>query len=98
MEPTMAGLTERFTVAGLDFPGFGQSGNPSHIMDVPELAAVLRAWLDMRGIGPAIFVGTSFGCQIIPECVVRSPERALGLVLNAPTIDPAHRSMLTMIW
>jgi 2-hydroxy-6-oxonona-2,4-dienedioate hydrolase len=98
MEPTMARLTERFSVAGLDFPGFGQSGNPSHIMDVPELAAVLGAWLDARGIGPAIFVGNSFGCQIIVECVLRSPERALGLVLNAPTIDPAHRGMLTMIW
>lgn len=98
MEPTMARLANRFTIAGLDFPGFGQSGNPPHILDVPELAAVLRAWLDVRGIGPAVFVGNSFGCQIIVECVARTPERAIGLVLNAPTVDPAHRSRLTMIW
>src|SRR6476646_8640798 len=74
MEPTMVRLAERFPVAGLDFPGFGQSGNASHILDVPELATVLRAWLDVRGIGPAVFVGNSFGCQIIVECVTRSPE------------------------
>ena len=98
MEPTMSRLEAHFNVAGLDFPGFGRSGSPPHILDVSELAGVLRAWLDVRGIGPAILVGNSFGCQIIVECVTRTPERALGLVLNAPTIDPAHRSMLAMIW
>lgn len=98
MEPTMSRLTCHFNVAGLDFPGFGRSGTPPHILGVSELADVLRAWLDLRGIGPAIFVGNSFGCQIIVECVTRTSDRALGLVLNAPTIDPAHRSMLSMIW
>ncbi len=98
MKPTMSRLADHFNVAGLDFPGFGRSGTPPHILNVSELSGVLRAWLDLRGIGPAIFVGNSFGCQIIVDCVLQSPERALGLVLNAPTIDPAHRSMLSMIW
>lgn len=98
MEPTMSRLAGHFNVAGLDFPGFGRSGSPPHILGVSELAEVMRAWLDVRGIGPCIFVGNSFGCQIIVECVTRTPERALALVLNAPTIDPAHRTMLAMIW
>lgn len=98
MEPTMSRLAGRFDVAGLDFPGFGKSGTPPHILNVGELAGVLGAWLELRGIGPAIFVGNSFGCQIIVECMLQSPECALGLVLNAPTIDPAHRSRLQMIW
>jgi 2-hydroxy-6-oxonona-2,4-dienedioate hydrolase len=98
MEPTMALLARDFDVAGPDFPGFGRSGSPAHILSVAELAGVLSAWLDARGIGPAIFVGNSFGCQIIVECVARSPARALGIVLNAPTIDPAHRSVWTMLW
>ena len=97
MEPTMALLATEFDVAALDFPGFGRSGNPSHILDVAELATTLRAWLDARGIGPAVFVGNSFGCQIIVECAMKSPERACGLVLDAPTIDPAHRSRWSMI-
>ncbi|MFI5230540.1 MAG: alpha/beta fold hydrolase [Gemmatimonadales bacterium] len=98
MEPTMALLARDFDVAGPDFPGFGRSGSPAHILSVAELADVLSTWLDARGIGPAIFVGNSFGCQIIVECVARAPARALGIVLNAPTIDPAHRSMWTMLW
>lgn len=98
MQPTMSRLAGHFNVAGLDFPGFGRSGTPSHILGVSELAGVLRAWLDMRGVGPTVFVGNSFGCQIIVECVVRTPGRALALVLNAPTIDPAHRTMWSMIW
>ena len=97
MEPTMALLARDFDVAALDFPGFGRSGTPSRVFDVGELADVLRSWLDTRRIGPAIFVGNSFGCQIIVECVAESPARALGLVLNAPTIDPAHRSRWSML-
>jgi 2-hydroxy-6-oxonona-2,4-dienedioate hydrolase len=97
MEPTMALLARDFDVAALDFPGFGRSGTPPRVLDVGELAAILRSWLDARWIGPAIFVGNSFGCQIIVECVAQSPARALGLVLNAPTIDPAHRSRWSML-
>jgi pimeloyl-ACP methyl ester carboxylesterase len=39
-----------------------------------------------------VFAGNSFGCQVIVECVTRDPRRAVGLVLNAPTMDPAHRT------
>jgi pimeloyl-ACP methyl ester carboxylesterase len=96
MEPTMsrlAGSPWRVST----FPVSARA-DPSHILNVSELAAALRAWLDVRGIGTAVFVGNSFGCQIIVECVARTPARTLGLVLNAPTVDPAHRSKLTMIW
>jgi pimeloyl-ACP methyl ester carboxylesterase len=75
MEPTMSRLAGHFSVAGLDFPGFGKSGTTPHILRVPELADVLRAWLDVRGIGPAVLVGNSFGCPIIIECVARTRMR-----------------------
>jgi pimeloyl-ACP methyl ester carboxylesterase len=96
MEPTMARLARTHFVAGLDLPGFGRSGAPSHPLTLAELAAALEDWLDARGIGPAILVGNSYGCQVIVECASRAPERAVGLVLNAPTMDPAHRTMLGM--
>jgi pimeloyl-ACP methyl ester carboxylesterase len=97
MEPTMVRLLGEFDVNGIDLPGFGLSDKPSRALDVPELAAALAGWLDTRRVGPAIFVGNSFGCQVIVELASREPQRALGLVLNAPTIDPAHRSMAKMI-
>lgn len=93
MEPTMALLAREHVVAGLDLPGFGRSGTPRRVLGVRELSEALAAWLDARGIGPAILVGNSFGCQIIVELATREPWRAAGLVLNAPTMDPAHRTM-----
>ena len=97
MEPTMARLAETHAVAGLDLPGFGRSAAPPHAFGVAEHARTLARWLDARDIGPAIFVGNSYGCQVIVDCVARWPERAVGLVLNAPTMDPAHRNALVML-
>jgi pimeloyl-ACP methyl ester carboxylesterase len=94
MAPTMVRLAEDFHVAGPDLPGFGRSGSPPHPLSLAELALALEGWLEARGIGPAIFVGNSYGCQVILELVTRAPHRALGLVLNAPTMDPAHRTAL----
>lgn len=97
MEPTMQRLAGAYQVAALDFPGFGRSGSPRRSLRLPALADSLLRWLDARGIGPAVFVGNSFGCQVIVDSVVREPARALGLVLNAPTMDPAHRTALGQI-
>lgn len=93
LEPTMALLVSEHHVAGLDLPGFGRSGNPPAALDTRGLANALAAWLDVRGIGPAIFVGNSYGCQVIVELVMQEPRRVVGLVLNAPTMDPAHRTI-----
>lgn len=97
MEPTMARLAETHTVVGLDLAGFGRSAAPSRPFGVAEHADTLARWLDARDIGPAIFVGNSYGCQVIVDCVARWPERAVGLVLNAPTMDPAHRNAFVML-
>src|SRR5258707_502141 len=70
MEPTMARLADELPVAGIDLPGFGRSGTPRVPLDLAGLAGALERWLDTRGVGPAIFVGNSFGCQVIVECVV----------------------------
>ncbi|MEP6620978.1 MAG: alpha/beta hydrolase [bacterium] len=93
MEPTMSRLGRAHHVAGLDLPGFGRSGNPPHVLDLEELSTALADWLDVRRIGPAIFVGNSYGCQVIVDLVFREPSRAIGLVLNAPTMDPVRRSL-----
>jgi 2-hydroxy-6-oxonona-2,4-dienedioate hydrolase len=92
MEPTMQLLARTHPVAGLDFPGFGRSDNPTHTLALPELSHVLARWLAVRQLPPGILVGNSFGCQIIVDCVRRNVHCATGLVLNAPTMDPAHRT------
>ncbi len=97
MEPTMARLATRYAVSALDLPGFGRSESPPRPFTLAEHAQMLAHWLDARGIGPAVLVGNSYGCQVIVECVARASDRAIGLVLNAPTMDPAHRNPFTMI-
>lgn len=97
MEPTMALVAAHHNVAGPDLPGFGRSGTPSRVLTLRELSTALQIWLDARGIGPAVFVGNSHGCQVIVELASQAPHRVAGLVLNAPTMDPAHRTMLGTI-
>lgn len=97
MEPTMARLARDHRCAGLDLPGFGRSASIGHHCSISQLADVAMQWLDARDIGPAVFVANSFGCQVVTEIVAREPQRALGLVLNAPTMDRAHRSVLAMV-
>lgn len=94
LAPTMALLADVYPVAGLDLPGFGRSADPPEVLDVCGLARALAGWLDVRGIGPAVFIANSYGCQVIVELTMQAPERVLGLVLNAPTMDPAHRTVL----
>ena len=98
LEPTMHQLTATHAVAGLDLPGFGRSGAPPKALDTCGLADALAAWLDVRRIGPAVFVANSYGCQVIVDLTIRYPSRVLGLVLNAPTMDPAHRTIFGQLW
>lgn len=97
MEPTLARLAGAYRVAAIDLAGFGQSDTPRRAFTLGEHAQLLLHWLDARGIVAPILVGNSYGCQVIVECVSRAPGCAQGLVLNAPTMDPAHRSALAMM-
>ena len=97
LEPTMAALASRHNVLGLDLPGFGRSGSPKRVLDTAGLARALGQWLDVRGIGPAILIGNSYGCQVIVELMMQDPRRGVGLVLNAPTMDPAHRTVVGQV-
>jgi 2-hydroxy-6-oxonona-2,4-dienedioate hydrolase len=102
MEPTMRVLAREHPVAALDFPGFGRSDNPRrtfgrnesfrYTLSLRELSHTLARWLDVLQLPPGVLVGNSFGCQIIVDCVSHNAHCATGLVLNAPTMDPAHRT------
>lgn len=98
LEPTMRRLAATHLVGGLDLPGFGRSGSPPKVLDTRGLADALAGWLTVRGIGPAVFVANSYGCQVIVELTMRHPARVVGLVLNAPTMDPAHRTVFGQLW
>lgn len=95
--PTAQLLAAHHDVYVVDLPGFGLSGDPGPALDVPEHAAALAGWLDANGLGPAVLLGNSFGCQVLVELVTREPERCAALVLSGPTIDPHARTAARQI-
>ena len=92
MVPLAEALACDFQVYAPDLPGFGRSDGPKRVLDIPELADALAAWMTSLGIGPAVLIGNSLGCQILVELALRHGERVTCLVLQAPTPDPAARS------
>jgi 2-hydroxy-6-oxonona-2,4-dienedioate hydrolase len=92
MVPAARWLARHYSVHAIDLPGFGESDDPPHTLDVPALADALAGWIDAAGVGPVVLLGNSLGCQVVVDCAVRYPDRVARVVLVGPTVDPAHRS------
>jgi 2-hydroxy-6-oxonona-2,4-dienedioate hydrolase len=98
MLPTLERLAPEFTVLAPELPGFGRSDQPTHVLDIPELADLLARWADAVGLQSAIFLGNSLGCQVIIDLAVRYPELVNTAILVGPTVDSAARTMLQQVW
>ena len=94
MVPTALRLAERRRVYLPDLPGFGRSQRPREILSIPALAEALARRMDALGIGAAVLLGNSLGCQVIAELALRWPERVSATVLTGPTMDYQAPSML----
>ena len=95
MVPLARHLAGDFRVFAPDLPGFGDSGKPDDILDVPGLADALAAWVQAAGLrGRVAPVGNSFGCQVIADFAARHPELVDRAVLQGPTTPPDERTWL----
>jgi 2-hydroxy-6-oxonona-2,4-dienedioate hydrolase len=92
MIPTAKRLAPYCRVFAPDLPGFGKSGKPSRVLNVPELADALISWMDAIRLEQAVLLGNSLGCQILVDVAVRYPARVVRAVLTAPTVDPNART------
>jgi 2-hydroxy-6-oxonona-2,4-dienedioate hydrolase len=90
--PTAENLALDYSVYVPDFPGFGKSDKPKHILDLAELVDSLAEWMDHFSIAQAILLGNSMGCQIIAEFALRNPGRVSKAILVGPTTDPKRRT------
>ena len=93
MLPLMDELAPHCRVYVPDLPGWGKSSKPAHALPVAQLADVLAAWVELLGLERPVFLGNSFGCQIVAELAVRHPALPSGLILLGPTVDPTARSL-----
>ena len=88
--PVAAHLDDRYRLYIPDLPGYGRSPS-SRIWSLPELADHVARWMEVHALGPSVIAGNSLGCQVATLLAVRRPELVAGLVLVAPTMDPAVR-------
>ena len=95
--PTAQRLAPDYDIAAPDLPGFGLSGHPDRVLDVPGLADALAAWMRAARIARAALLGNSFGCQIIADLAARYPELVERVVLQGPTIPPEERTVFWQI-
>ncbi len=77
-------------VVVFDLPGFGASGRPNVSYDLDSQRRRVVAALDSLGIARAVFAGASMGGAVAALVAVRSPGRAEGLALFAPSGVPGQ--------
>lgn len=82
-------LAARARLIAVDRPGFGRSGRGRAVPSLESQSAALAAVLEAAGSPPAVVVGHSLGGPIAARLAVDRPELVAGLVLVAPSIDPA---------
>jgi len=93
MMPTAVRLAPWYRVYILDFPGFGKSPKPSHVLSIPESADALAAWMQAVRLPSATLLGNSLGCQIIVQLALKDPECVERAILASPTMDPKARTI-----
>jgi pimeloyl-ACP methyl ester carboxylesterase len=91
-EPLAAELARHVTVHLVDLPGHGGLPKPNRALDLTDLARLVHGALSRLGIGPAVVVGHSMGCQVVTELALLHPEAASALVLLAPTANRHERT------
>jgi 2-hydroxy-6-oxonona-2,4-dienedioate hydrolase len=89
----MLPTAERLAVASMRLTSPVSAEAPTRAFDIIELADALAAWIRALGLGRAVLLGNSFGCQVVAECAVRHPDVIERLVLQGPTIDPGARTL-----
>ncbi|MBC6982206.1 alpha/beta hydrolase [Caulobacter sp. 17J80-11] len=96
-------LADRYRVVVWDLPGLGLSEMPvDRRLDLPRLAAGLKAVLDLEAGRPALLVGHSIGGMIVQEFCRRYPQalgrEVSGLVLeNTTYTDPLKTTALSAV-
>jgi 2-hydroxy-6-oxonona-2,4-dienedioate hydrolase len=92
--PAAERLARHTRVLVPDLPGFGRSQGPRSALDVLGLAAHLGRWIAALELPPPLLVAHSFGCQVAAELAAAGTTPLAGLVLAAPTVDPARPGFL----
>jgi pimeloyl-ACP methyl ester carboxylesterase len=75
-------------LVALDRPGFGRSGPDDAVTSLAAQAAAVAALFPDDG-RPVVLLGHSLGGPIVARVAAEQPERVVGVVLLAASLDPA---------
>lgn len=96
--PAAAELARFGTVYVVDLPGYGAAPDPHRDVTIADHAAVLARFFREDGIVNPVLVGHSMGTQVVSQLAVDYPQVSDRLVLIAPTMEPAARSLGVAVW
>jgi pimeloyl-ACP methyl ester carboxylesterase len=83
-QPLIDRVSDQYCCISLDLLGFGASGQPAIVYDVPTEVAFVEAVRSQLGLEQIYIVGHSFGGWVAAAYAIAYPERVLGLLLAAP--------------
>jgi len=93
LEPLAHELAESGRVVAVDLPGFGDSPKPRRAPALPDAGDLLAEFVRSLGVADPVLVGHSMGTEVVVEAVARHPAISSRIVLVAPTVNPAERTV-----
>ena len=92
-EPLASELSRDHSVHCLELPGHAGLDRPREPLTMAGYGAAVAGALRQAGIEDALLAGHSMGCQVVVEAALADPSLVASLVLLAPTVNRAERSI-----
>lgn len=96
--PAAAELAKLGEVYLVDLPGYGAAPDPRRDVSIADHAWVLARVLEDSPLVNPVIVGHSMGSQVVSRLAVDWPRVTDRIVLMAPTMPPAERSLGAGAW
>ena len=90
----MKNFSDRFRITILDFPGFGQSDEPSEAWTIDDYSNMLEEFVKEMGIKKPIVMGHSFGGRVAIRYSAHNPIEKL-VLFGSPCIRTEKKLPLT---
>ncbi|MGW9403339.1 alpha/beta fold hydrolase [Arthrobacter sp. NPDC055585] len=92
-EPLARELSRDHSVHTLELPGHAGLDRPREPLTMAGYGAAVAGALRQAGIDDALLAGHSMGCQVVVEAALADPSLVTSLLLLAPTVNRAERSI-----
>lgn len=81
----------------LDLPGWHHGRGAGSSSTVTAVGAATAGWLEVTDTRDVVLAGHSSGSQSALHSALLVPDRLVGLVLSAPTLDPRARHLAVLL-